>query len=169
MPLRPRIIDLSAHLNPYTSKEGHQMDFEQVDIATIRTYLPHDLERALLVGRIWRKTSTFEGPCVVVIRGGRMIDVTEAAPTTADLFDRPDLVRFVRECEGEVVGDVAGIMARQLSAGESTVTILAPCDVQAVKACGVTFAVSLIERVIEERAAGQAGRAMQVRETIQRT
>ncbi|MGI4985309.1 MAG: fumarylacetoacetate hydrolase family protein [Janthinobacterium lividum] len=140
-----------------------------MDIATSRAYLPHDLERALLVGRIWRRTSTFEGPCVVVIRSGQMIDITAAAPTTADLFDRSDLLEFVRECDGEVVGDVAGIMARQLSEAESSVTILAPCDIQAVKACGVTFAVSLIERVIEEQAAGQASRAAQVRETIQRT
>jgi len=44
--------------------------------------------------------------------------------------------------------------------------LLAPCDVQAIKACGVTFAVSLLERVIEEQAGGDPSKAKEVRETI---
>ncbi|MGF6574926.1 fumarylacetoacetate (FAA) hydrolase family protein [Paraburkholderia sp. GAS333] len=140
-----------------------------MDIATARSYLPADLESALLVGRVWRKTTSFEGPCVVVVRNGKMIDITGIAPTTADLFDRADLLNVVRASEGEDVGDVVEIMAQQFAPQTPQVKLLAPCDVQAIKACGVTFAVSLIERVIEEQAGGDASRANEVRATIQQT
>lgn len=140
-----------------------------MDIATARSYLPADLESALLVGRVWRKTASFEGPCVVVVRNGKMIDITNIATTTADLFDRADLLQVVRAGEGEDVGDVVEIMAQQFSQHTPQVKLLAPCDVQAIKACGVTFAVSLIERVIEEQAGGDASRANDVRATIQQT
>ncbi|QGZ65587.1 fumarylacetoacetate hydrolase family protein [Paraburkholderia acidisoli] len=140
-----------------------------MDLDTARGLLPVDLDNALLVGRVWRKTAAFEGPCVVVVRHGQVLDITASAPTTADLFDQPDPARFARECPGEPVGDVVELMAQQFSSAAPAVKLLAPCDVQAIKACGVTFAVSLIERVIEEQAGGDASRAESVRATIQQS
>lgn len=131
-------------------------------------FVPEDVNDALLVGRVWRKTASFEGPCVVVVRDGEAFDITATAPTTADLFDMPDVVQIARQCAGESIGDVQDIVEAQFSgAGSRALKMLAPCDVQAIKACGVTFAVSLIERVIEEQAGGDPSRAEEIRSTVQ--
>jgi len=118
-------------------------------------FVPADLPDALLVGRIWRN-APIDGPSVVVVRAGQVYDITASAPTTSDLFERVDLLEFARHVEGEALGPVENI-------GQA---LLAPCDLQAIKACGVTFAVSLLERVIEEQAAGDATQADTVRATI---
>nr|WP_057929690.1 fumarylacetoacetate hydrolase family protein [Burkholderia ambifaria] len=118
-------------------------------------FVPADLPDALLVGRIWRN-APIDGPSVVVVRAGQVFDITASAPTTSDLFERVDLLEFARHVEGEALGPVENI-------GQA---LLAPCDLQAIKACGVTFAVSLLERVIEEQAAGDATQADTVRATI---
>ncbi|MGF6643173.1 fumarylacetoacetate hydrolase family protein [Paraburkholderia sp. GAS82] len=128
--------------------------------------LPNDLDQALLVGRVWRPAPV-NGPSVVVVRGGQVFDITSTVPTTADLFDRADAVQIARTAPGEALGSVHALLEASLaSAGQAGTRLLAPCDVQAIKACGVTFAVSLLERVIEEQAGGDAGKADEVRRTI---
>ncbi|MGF6536276.1 fumarylacetoacetate (FAA) hydrolase family protein [Paraburkholderia sp. GAS206C] len=128
--------------------------------------LPNDLDQALLVGRVWRPAPV-NGPSVVVVRGGQVFDITSTVPTTADLFDRADAVQIARTAPGEALGSVHALLEASLaSAGQADIRLLAPCDVQAIKACGVTFAVSLLERVIEEQAGGDAGKADEVRRTI---
>jgi len=128
--------------------------------------LPVDLDRALLVGRVWRP-APIDGPSVVNVRQGRVVDLTPLAPTLADLLDRPDRLAIVREGQGEDLGPVADLLARSL-AGDATAgpVLLAPCDLQPVKAAGVTFAVSLLERLIEEQAGGDASQAEVVRARI---
>ncbi len=133
-------------------------------------YLPDDLQRALLVGRVWRKTAAYEGPSVVVVRNGEVLDITASVPTTADLFDREDVAHFARTVAGEALGSVEKLVEANLGAvQEHAPRLLAPNDVQAIKACGVTFAVSLIERVIEEQAGGDPAKAEEVRGTIAAT
>jgi fumarylacetoacetate (FAA) hydrolase family protein len=127
----------------------------------LAAYLPEDLADAVLIGRVWRP-SPVNGPSVVAVRNGEVFDITRAAPTTADLFDRPDAVEIARHAPGERIGTVQAL----LEPAPDGPRLLAPCDVQAVKACGVTFAVSLLERVIEEQAGGDASKALEVRETI---
>lgn len=122
--------------------------------------LPEDLDRALLIGRVWRP-APIDGPSVVVVRGGQVFDITHFAATTADLFERSDAVDLARTALGEPLGSVQALIA-----GELGMRLLAPCDVQAIKACGVTFAVSLLERVIEEQAGGDASKAAEVRGMI---
>ncbi len=126
--------------------------------------LPHDAERALLVGRVWRDGPQ-AGPAVVAVRGGRMVDITRHAPTVSDLFEREDLLAIVRDAEGEALGDAAALQGQSASG----LRLLAPCDLQAIKACGVTFAVSLLERVIEEQAKGDKARAAELRQQLQAT
>ncbi|ADG20172.1 fumarylacetoacetate (FAA) hydrolase family protein [Paraburkholderia sp. JPY158] len=134
------------------------------------SFLPGDLNDALLIGRVWRKTEQHEGPCVVVVRGGEVFDITATVPTTADLFERDDAAQFARSAPGVPLGPVAQLIDANLpGASAPAVRLLAPCDVQAIKACGVTFAVSLIERVIEEQAGGDPAKAKEVRETIAST
>jgi fumarylacetoacetate (FAA) hydrolase family protein len=128
--------------------------------------LPNDLDQALLVGRVWRPVPV-DGPSVVVVRGGQVFDITSMVPTTSDLFDRADAVQIARTAPGEALGSVHALLEASLApAGQAGIRLLAPCDVQAIKACGVTFAVSLLERVIEEQAGGDAGKADEVRRTI---
>jgi len=131
--------------------------------------LPEDLDQALLVGRVWRPAPA-NGPAVVAVRGGRVVDITRHAPTVADLFERDDAVAIARDAEGEDLGDVAELMAAAGQARDAhALRLLAPCDLQAIKAAGVTFAVSLLERVIEEQAKGDPSRAEALRQQLQAT
>ena len=128
--------------------------------------LPDDLDHALLIGRVWRPAPV-DGPSVVVVRGGHVFDITSTVSTTADLFDRSDAVQIARNAPGEALGPVHALLEASLAPAAKTGTrLLAPCDVQAIKACGVTFAVSLLERVIEEQAGGDAAKALDVRRII---
>ena len=124
------------------------------------TNLPVDADRALLVGRVWRAGSV-AGPAVVVVRQGVVIDISAHAPTVSDLFEREDLLDIVQHAAGESLGPLNELLA------SDGVRLLAPCDLQAIKACGVTFAVSLLERVIEEQAKGDAARAGTLRAAMQ--
>ncbi|PDT52111.1 fumarylacetoacetate hydrolase [Sinorhizobium sp. NG07B] len=118
-------------------------------------------ENGTFVGRAWRPD--VEGPSLVTVRAGELIDITsKAVPTMRDLLELSDPVAHVRSASGEAIGSVDAVMAKT-EPGRDKVHLLAPCDLQAVKACGVTFARSMIERVIEERAAGDAARAETIR------
>jgi fumarylacetoacetate (FAA) hydrolase family protein len=129
--------------------------------------LPADVADALLVGRVWRRDGAYEGPSVVAVRGGQVFDITATVATTADLFDRDDAVEIARSAPGDALGPVEALVAASMAgAPASAARLLAPCDVQPIKACGVTFAVSLIERVIEEQAGGDPAKAREVREMI---
>ena len=135
--------------------------------APIAAHLPSDLADALLVGRVWR-AGDINGPCVVVVRNGEVFDVTASANTVSDLLDQKDVAGFVRSVQGESLGRVEALIETALSgnADAKATQLLAPCDVQAIKACGVTFAVSLLERVIEEQAGGDASRADELRTAL---
>ncbi|MCE8039128.1 fumarylacetoacetate hydrolase family protein [Halomonas sp. MCCC 1A11062] len=122
-------------------------------------YLPEDVDQALLVGRVWRE----DGPALVVIRQGEVIDITSHCDCMADLLDRDDVADFARSAKGESLGSVTALLQNSLAEPQVAPYLLAPCDVQAIKACGVTFAVSLLERVIEEQAGGDAAKASQLR------
>jgi fumarylacetoacetate (FAA) hydrolase family protein len=99
------------------------------------------------------------GPCVVTLRGGVLHDITSrAAPTARDVLEGDDPVGFVRTSEGTALAS-----PEEVAAGVVGLRWLAPCDLQAVKACGVTFAQSMVERVIEERAAGDPAAAEAIR------
>jgi len=136
--------------------------------------LPDDLSDALLIGRVWRD-GPINGPCVVVVRNGEVFDISLAAPTVADLLDREDVVEIARHAQGEPLGSVLTLIDDALAAHAgpnarpNAPRLLAPCDVQAIKACGVTFAISLLERVIEEQAGGDASRAQALRSEMQAT
>ncbi len=119
-----------------------------------REVLPQDWADAVLVGRLWFGG----GPIPVVFRNGDLYEISELAPTLSHLFDLPDPAAQVRGCRGLRRGSLEG----NLLAG----ALLAPCDLQAIKAAGVTFADSLVERVIEERARGDAAAALALRQEL---
>ncbi|MGO7368362.1 fumarylacetoacetate hydrolase [Rhizobium leguminosarum] len=120
----------------------------------------------LFVGRIWN--TEVAGPSIVTSRRGVLVDITSReAPTLSALLERQDAAGFVRAASGKAVGSLADIAANSTGAPDQTRPyLLAPVDLQAVKACGVTFAQSMIERVIEEKAAGNPERAASIRERV---
>ena len=113
------------------------------------------------IGRVWRDDCA--GPSVVTLRDGQVIDITtKAAPTVRDVMEQPDPVAFIAAQPGEAVGTLEAV----LNGSATGIRLLAPVDLQAVKACGVTFARSMLERVIEEKAAGNPDLAAKVRGRI---
>lgn len=130
--------------------------------------LPDDADRALLVGRVWLESAGGRsGPAPVALRGDTLVDLSRHVATMADLLEREDATWLVREAPGDSVGTLDKILANSVADTPKPPYLLAPCDVQAIKACGVTFAVSLLERVIEEQAGGDLKRAAELREEIQ--
>lgn len=116
------------------------------------------------VGRVWRPGI---GPSLVKLRGGMVTDITaRAAPTMRDLLELDDPAGYALNAPGEPVASFADLEKASKEASGDTLRLLAPNDLQAVKACGVTFARSMIERVIEERAAGDPSRAEAVRARV---
>ncbi len=128
--------------------------------------LPVDQGDATLVGRVWRPD--LEGPSVVVLRHGRAIDVTAAATTMTNLINHDDPVALARSAEGEDLGAIEALVANSACDRReaSRPWLIAPNDLQAIKAAGVTFVESMLERVIEEQAEGDAGQADSIRATI---
>jgi fumarylacetoacetate (FAA) hydrolase family protein len=127
--------------------------------------LPED-EGAALAGRVWRPD--MDGPSVVAVRGAELIDVTAAFPTIRDLCEANDPASALRGATGESLGGVDAALANTPPETRDPARpwLLAPIDLQAIKAAGVTFAVSLIERVIEERARGDLAAAASIRAEV---
>ena len=107
---------------------------------------------------------------MVALRDGALFDISAAYPTMRDLCEAPDPARALREAAGELVGSLDAILANTPpeSRDPAKAWLLAPVDLQAIKAAGVTFAVSMIERVIEERARGNPDAAVAIREVVQK-
>jgi len=128
------------------------------------TRLPAD---GLFVGRA--RTSEASYPLVVTVRDGEVIDITSsAAPTVRDLCELEDPAGYLRSAKGKAIGALEDIAANSFEAKRDTKKpiLLSPVDLQAVKASGVTFVVSLLERVIEEQARGSAEKADAIRADI---
>lgn len=128
---------------------------------TSQLNLPGD---GIFVFRVWRPD--LSGPSLCVLRGDTLIDITCAAvPTMRDLLDLGDPAGWVAEADGVAIGTVDEIAANSIeSPNPARPWLLAPADLQAIKACGVTFAFSMLERVIEEQAKGDPAKAETIRE-----
>jgi fumarylacetoacetate (FAA) hydrolase family protein len=125
--------------------------------------LPEDSAVATLVGRIFRPDAG--GPSVVALRGAEVVDISAAAPTMRDLCEAPEPAALARDAAGEPVATLAAILANtpRDRRDASRPWLIAPVDLQAIKAAGVTFAVSMLERVIEEQARGAPEKAAAIR------
>jgi len=126
--------------------------------------LPRD-PKALLFGRVW--SPAVEGPCVVRVDGDRLTDVSKAFPTARDLCEAEDPT-VLRDVAGEDLGLLADVLANTApeTRDASKPWLLSPVDLQAVKAAGVTFVTSMLERVIEEKARGDLSAAAGFRDSI---
>jgi fumarylacetoacetate (FAA) hydrolase family protein len=127
--------------------------------------LPTDGDSGTLVGRAW-VPGQHAGPSVVVIENGRVHDVSATIPTIAHLLESEAPVEALRAApRGAALGGTDALLANSAREGRDEIRprFLAPCDLQALKACGVTFVASLLERVIEERAKGDPARVEEIR------
>ena len=129
--------------------------------------LPADGTAGTLVGRAW--LPAMEGPAVVAVRADGLYDISRAFPTMRDLAEASDPATAVARVKGERIGALADVLANTPEEGRDQTKpwLLAPVDLQAIKAAGVTFAQSLLERVIEEQARGAPEKAPAVRAEVE--
>jgi len=133
----------------------------------LKSTLPTDSTSGTLVGRVWRPD--LSGPSVAAIRADGVFDISRSFATMRDLCESPDPAAAVAGAQADRIGDLGAILAN--TAEDKRVPnkpwLLAPIDLQAVKAAGVTFAISLLERVIEEQARGAPERAAAARKEVE--
>lgn len=129
--------------------------------------LPHDGLLGTLVGRVWSH-GAIPGPAVVALRPEGVFNLSESYPTMSTLLDTPQPALAVQNTSGRRICGVDELIRNSLPGQRKADVpwLLAPCDLQVVKAAGVTFAASLIERVIEEQARGDASRAQGLRSQV---
>ena len=128
--------------------------------------LPADHAKASLIGRVFRPD--VGGPSVVALRGGILHDITSTFPTIRDLTESPDPHDALTHAKGTAIGPLDAILANTPpdTRDPKKPWLLAPIDLHAIKAAGVTFAFSMIERVIEEQARGDASKSKALRAEI---
>lgn len=133
------------------------------------TQLPQDAHQALLIGRLWVPD---RGAVVCAVTPNEMFDLSQLAPTSSQLLELPEAAQqvqaFVRSGKAPRLASTpeALVNSDETCRQVSQAWFMAPCDLQAVKAAGVTFVASMLERVIEEQARGDAGRAEAARQAV---
>jgi fumarylacetoacetate (FAA) hydrolase family protein len=131
--------------------------------------LPRDAQRATLIGRLWQPGI---GPTLVAVHDGGLHELSGLAPTASQLLEGDDVAARVRAAvQGGQAPRIAALDAVLANCDENARDaalpwLLAPCDLQVVKASGVTFVESLLERVIEEQARGDASKAESIRAAL---
>lgn len=144
--------------------EAHRLNLASLDALD---------ERFAVVGRAVRGTvpdADAALPSVVVIRDRRVIDVTHRYPSVADLLDQARPATAAKQADGEDLGPIEDFLGHgwDAEARSPGAALASPVDLQIIKACGVTFAVSMLERLIEEQAGGDRQREREFREEIER-
>ncbi|WP_144947772.1 fumarylacetoacetate hydrolase family protein [Pseudomonas oryzihabitans] len=129
--------------------------------------LPTDGLAGTLVGRAW-VPGPLAGPSPVVLREDGVFDISQRFATLSALFEEDAPLQVLRDTPGRYLGSVEELLANSgEQAAADRLHLLPPADLQVIKAAGVTFAASMLERVIEEQAGGDAGRAVAIREQVQ--
>ncbi|MBE7368827.1 fumarylacetoacetate hydrolase family protein [Ramlibacter pallidus] len=131
----------------------------------LKSTLPADAQQATLVGRVWIEG---QGPVLVRADHEAVYDLSGLAPTCSALLERPNAAAAVRAHAAPRIASVQEVIANSPEdvRADGTPWLLAPCDLQAVKASGVTFVASMLERVIEEQARGNPALAESVRKEV---
>lgn len=130
---------------------------------TAENTLPADGMRGTLVGRIWLPGEA-PGPTPVLLREDGVFDLSQLAPTLSGLLEDPALLQRLRQLDAPRIADTKSLLDNSGDDLDPTRPyLLAPADLQVIKAAGVTFAASMIERVIEEQAVGDPAKAEAVR------
>jgi fumarylacetoacetate (FAA) hydrolase family protein len=160
--------------SPFETRAAHAPQgegYESFSFMTMqidpKSSLPTDSTAGALVGRVWRPD--VGGPSVVAVRADGVFDISRSYPTMRDLCEASDPATAAASAKAERIADFAAILANTAEATRdaSKPWLLTPIDLQAIKAAGVTFAISLLERVIEEQARGVPERAAQARAEVE--
>ncbi len=136
-----------------------------IESLSLARTLPTDHAAATLVGRVWVRE---QGPVLVRVSADGVTDLSRLAPTCSALLEYDNPARRVRDHGGERIASTIDVLANSAAEArsDSTPHLLAPLDLQAIKAAGVTFVASMLERVIEEQARGDPARAESVRRAM---
>ncbi|MUG33443.1 fumarylacetoacetate hydrolase, partial [Psychrobacter sanguinis] len=128
--------------------------------------LPTDSQQGCLIGRVWRADK--KKPVPVLLRNNEVIDISSHFPTVAQLLENSNPVSILANLTGEALGTVEELLdnTHYNEIGNDNFHFLSPIDLQVIKAAGVTFASSMIERVIEEKAGGDAAKAKDIRNQV---
>ena len=125
--------------------------------------LPQDAAQALLIGRVWQPGI---GPVLVRVTPEGVFDLSALAQTCSDLLELPHVASLVNGHVSQRLADTPALLLQSDNPNLEILHFLAPCDLQAIKAAGVTFVSSMLERVIEEQARGDASKAESVRQAV---
>lgn len=133
---------------------------------TVENTLPKDGTAGTLIGRAW--LPEVAGPAIVALRGDDVFDITSTAVTMSGLLNSDNPLAIVKGAQGTKIGSIADLLANTHPSKQDTNApwFLTPVDLQTLKAAGVTFAASMVERVIEEQAMGDPAAAEEIRKTI---
>lgn len=155
MPPASKLADISTLVA--LCRITHSMNRFPLDV---RDVLPLDAD-ARLLGRVWCDAQ--RGPCPVLIDGTTLRDLSSVTPLMSELLERDDLDDLWRSA-GQLpsLGDLSDY-APFADDARALGRLLSPIDLQAIKAAGVTFAASMLERVVEEQARGDASQAELIR------
>lgn len=133
---------------------------------TSENTLPADGLKGTLIGRAW-VPGDLAGPSPIQLRDEGVYDLSSSSSTLSALFEKPDLLSHLREASGTYLCSVAELLANSGSQRDPRFpSLLPPADLQVIKAAGVTFAASMVERVIEERAGGNPQKAESIRAKV---
>lgn len=159
-----------------TEVEGRDVERRFLDAGTSANLAALDAldARFAVIGRVRRRTggaAAGGAPAVVVVRGGDVVDITARYPTTADLLDEDDPATAAHRASGAPIGRVGDVLRASTWEHEDAPAdgpaLTSPIDVQVIKACGVTFVTSMLERLIEEQAHGDRVREREFRREIE--
>jgi fumarylacetoacetate (FAA) hydrolase family protein len=133
---------------------------------TAKDVLPQDGTAGTLIGRVWLPEAG--GPAVAAVRGDGVFDVSASFSTVSALCEADDPAAALQATKGMRIGDLDSILANTPPDRRDRAKpwLLAPLDLQVLKAAGVTFAISMLERVIEERARGNPASAEAIRKEV---
>jgi len=140
-----------------------KLSMQNAKTFTAHNCLPRDAKHATLIGRMWSEQQG--GPCVILVQNEQVFDITKHFPTSSALINTENPLRSLQELD--LSNPLCSI--QELLSGTEQQNgnhLLAPCDLQSIKACGVTFIDSLLERVVEEKAMGDRQEAAAIRQSI---
>ena len=130
--------------------------------------LPTDAENACLIGRAWIPNGQKSGPSPIILKNNQIFDISNYFNTVSELLELENIVHILSDLKGHYVCTVEELLENShVNFNSEKPYLLAPIDLQVIKAAGVTFAASMLERVIEEQAAGDASKAQTIRDTVQ--
>ena len=140
-------------------------------------YLPSDQYAGTLIGRAWvpaslsKSTTNVSGPSPIWLNDSNVYDISSLASTCSDLLNVGITKQALLAGNFPIIGSVETLLFNSINhpSDQAYLHLLSPFDLQAIKACGVTFVCSMIERVIEEKANGNPDVAKNIRAKIDET